>query len=201
MIKAIIFDFGDVLAVPGITLKVLKEYKDFLNSSPKQALDKIIYTDHIEDLMRDKISLNQFHKILANLQGTTLKMQEDIGNRISELTQINQDVLDIAKKLSKNYKLAILSDHIKGIFEKHVNRFRLTKYFDEIVFSAHHGFLKEDETLFDILLEKMKLKPEECLFIDDRQINIKIAEKLGFNTVHFDNSKQLEKELKQRGVL
>ncbi|MFR7808334.1 MAG: HAD-IA family hydrolase [Butyricimonas faecihominis] len=56
--------------------------------------------------------------------------------------------------------------------------------------------------------KSLSLKPEECLFIDDLEPNVKAAQAIGINTVHFtDRHKGYEeirerlKEKKQRATL
>ncbi len=201
MIKAIVFDFGDVLSVQSVSLKTLYEFVDQLKMSPEESMNKVLGSEHIMNLMRDRISLNQFNEVVASLQGITKELQEKIGDRIHENTQLEPEVMKIVKELKPKYKMAILSDHIKGVFEGHIDRFKLVEYFDDIVFSAEHGFLKEDGKLFDILLEKINLKAEECVFVDDREINIKVAKEKGFVAIHFKNAEQLREDLEKLGVI
>ncbi len=196
MIKAVIFDFGDVLTIPGNTLKILRKYKQHLKISPEEALEKVYGSNHLPELMRGNITLNEFNKFVRNVQGIDEKVNEKISREMRDNLQLNPDVISIVKQLQK-YKLAILSDHIKGIFEHQVERLELTKYFDLIIFSAEHGVLKADGELFDILLTRLKLEPRECVFIDDLEKNIKVADKKGFATIHFKDAKQLKQELAQ----
>jgi putative hydrolase of the HAD superfamily len=51
--------------------------------------------------------------------------------------------------------------------------------------------VKPGKRIYEILLEKYQLKPEECIFIDDTLANIKSAEELGIKGVHYLHSNQL----------
>jgi FMN phosphatase YigB (HAD superfamily) len=44
-------------------------------------------------------------------------------------------------------------------------------------------------------------KPEECLFIDDRELNLECAQQLRMRTIHFRNAAQLRRELVANGVV
>ena len=55
--------------------------------------------------------------------------------------------------------------------------------------------MKPNKEIFEFALNKIKLKPEECLFIDDRYNNIITAKKLGINTIQCKNLTQLKKDL------
>ena len=45
------------------------------------------------------------------------------------------------------------------------------------------------------MLERLKVKANECIYIDDREVNLEPAKKLGMKTILFRNAKQLKKEL------
>jgi FMN phosphatase YigB (HAD superfamily) len=48
---------------------------------------------------------------------------------------------------------------------------------------------------------KIGRKAEECLFIDDSEANIKVANQLGFKTICYLSPEQLENELQRLGLL
>jgi putative hydrolase of the HAD superfamily len=54
--------------------------------------------------------------------------------------------------------------------------------------------------IFRIALEVTQRPPEECVFIDDRPLNLENPKKLGMKTIHFQNAEQLRAELKNCGV-
>ncbi len=58
--------------------------------------------------------------------------------------------------------------------------------FDGLVFSGPLGLVKPGPAIFHHLLKTYGLKPEECLFIDDRASNVAGAEAVGIRGYHFD---------------
>ena len=60
------------------------------------------------------------------------------------------------------------------------------QYFDGTVVSALEKVMKPDIRIYKILLERFDLEPEECLFIDDVERNIRGAEKAGIKGYLFD---------------
>jgi putative hydrolase of the HAD superfamily len=54
--------------------------------------------------------------------------------------------------------------------------------------------------IFRIALEVTQRPPEECLFIDDRPLNLESPRRLGMNTIHHQNAEQLRSELGKYGV-
>lgn len=56
-----------------------------------------------------------------------------------------------------------------------------SRLFDGVLVSAFYRCVKPGEEIFRLALEKFCLKPEDCLFIDDMQANIRGAEALGIH--------------------
>ncbi len=71
----------------------------------------------------------------------------------------------------------------------------------KIVVSGDEKLIKPDPKIWEVLLERYNLNPQESVFIDDNLANIRMAEKLGFLTVHVSESTELKSELENLGVL
>src|SRR5699024_7984361 len=63
-------------------------------------------------------------------------------------------------------------------------KFDFLKLMDGGVFSYDVGYMKPDEEIYKILINKYKINPEEAVFFDDREENIEAANKLGIHAVH-----------------
>lgn len=59
-----------------------------------------------------------------------------------------------------------------------------TELFDVVVISAEVGLRKPDERIFRHALEGLGLEPQECVFIDDIEHNIRAAEAIGMVGLH-----------------
>ena len=98
-------------------------------------------------------------------------------------------------------KMFILSNISKG-FKESYNKIdwitELFSFFDGLVFSGEIGMVKPDTKIFEYILSKYNLKSEECLFIDDSEINIKGAADANINGYLFDGD--AEKLRKYIGV-
>lgn len=57
----------------------------------------------------------------------------------------------------------------------------LFSYFDDIILSDKVGIKKPDPRIFLYLLEKHKLDPRTCIFIDDQYKNLEAAQQMGIN--------------------
>ncbi len=59
---------------------------------------------------------------------------------------------------------------------------------------------KPDEAIYRAALNIMQRPAEQCLFIDDREVNLECPRELGLRTIHFEDARQLRRELGENGV-
>jgi putative hydrolase of the HAD superfamily len=109
--------------------------------------------------------------------------------------QVDQQLIAKTRALRPTRKTALLSNawpDLRGALEK---LWGIADIFDEIIISAEVGFAKPDPRIYQLTLERLVLKPEEVVFIDDFKHNIEAAEKMGLNTIHFTHTVEVLSEL------
>lgn len=89
-----------------------------------------------------------------------------------------EDVFEYIPKLSKHYKLGVVSDTWPSLNRVFKNA-GVRQYFSTFVMSSVLGVNKPHELMFTTALEELAVKPEEALFIDDNIVNVEGARKLG----------------------
>tara|TARA_R100001244_G_scaffold6593_5_gene7851 strand:- start:25651 stop:26277 length:627 start_codon:yes stop_codon:yes gene_type:complete len=73
--------------------------------------------------------------------------------------------------------------------------------FSDIIISGEEKLIKPDAAIFELALDRFARRPEQCLFIDDREDNVMAAEAIGLASHHFKDVNQLERELKALHLL
>ncbi len=63
------------------------------------------------------------------------------------------------------------------------------------------GYAKPEKEMYEIILKRLDVKPEEAIFIDDRKENTEKARKMGIKNVLFSDINQMIYELKKQGVI
>jgi putative hydrolase of the HAD superfamily len=195
MISAVIFDLGGVILKNGVYTAIpLYEKK---HKMPKGYLRNLFDGKYLIPLELGKIKEEDFWK------GLSQDLQQDISD-FKTLVFKNflpiSETWKIAKKCKKNYKLGLLTNNLKEWTDRLERKYNLSKLFDIIVVSAEVGMRKPDPKIYQLITKKLKIKPTECVFIDDLQENVKGAKKLGIKSFQFKSSSQCEKELKKLGV-
>jgi 2-haloacid dehalogenase len=123
------------------------------------------------------------------------RWEESLGGPI----QATVNLLGALKQAG--YALYGLSNWSAETFQRIRHRHAFLDWFDEIVLSGEVRIIKPDPRIYAILLERINRPAAECLFIDDSEANIAVAEQLGFDTIRFTSPSQLQSELIGRGLL
>lgn len=114
--------------------------------------------------------------------------------------KINEDVVAVIKLLKEaGLKLGLVSNETIEGGEK-IKQTEVSKYFDVILISAEVGFMKPQQEMFELLLSKLEIKPEEFVFVDDAEKSLEKAGEIGFIPVLFQNSGELIKSLRELGL-
>ena len=77
------------------------------------------------------------------------------------------------------------------------DRYEVFSLFDGIVVSGEEYLLKPDKAIYNCLLERYGLQPEESIFLDDNADNVAGAEAVGMRALRFESALQAEQELKE----
>jgi len=81
------------------------------------------------------------------------------------------------------------------------SQYDFLQWFEDIIVSGHEGIRKPFAEIYQLAGKRFGVKPKETLFIDDNLRNIKGAQAVGFQTIHFKNPTALKKELIHLGIL
>ena len=95
----------------------------------------------------------------------------------------------------KGYKIYLLSNYSKDLFEKHTKGADFLNNIDGMVVSYQIHKIKPDLAIYNYLIEKYSLNTDECIFFDDRQINTQAAESLGIKSVTITSKELLLSEM------
>ena len=73
-------------------------------------------------------------------------------------------------------------------------------YVDGGILSYQEKTIKPEPEIYQRLIEKYSLVPEECVFLDDTEKNLTAAAGFGMHTVHFTDRESALEELRKLGV-
>lgn len=155
---------------------------------------KIIMSEYQESLKRqeqielDKVFNRSFNSFSIKLNNSQLtEVLGEYYKSWSNMTKLYDDVLPTLVYIhNKGIKLAVISNTIfEGkLHDSDLKRLGIFKYFDFTIYSSDVGVRKPDSKIFDITLEKLKVSPDEAIFVGDRLYDdIKGAKSVGMTAI------------------
>jgi 2-haloacid dehalogenase len=104
-------------------------------------------------------------------------------------------------KTMNKYKIYALTNWQKGLFDIALVRYNFLHWFDGRVVSGEEKTRKPFPEFYQLLLNRYQVNPSEAIFIDDNLRNVKAAEALGIDSIHFQSTQQLRQKLEEYKIL
>lgn len=199
-LRAVVFDYGMVLtAAPD------QEAHDAMvriTGLPVDRFESLYWADrHAYD--EGKLTgITFWQKILRDGK---LSLGDDALHELNRLdarmwTTQNPRMLAWQQKLKENgIKTAILSNMGDLVLESIQREFKWIGNFDVLVWSYQLHMAKPDPQIYLHALEKLGTKPEETLFLDDKQVNVDAAIALKMKSLQFSTVDRLRADLEAAG--
>jgi putative hydrolase of the HAD superfamily len=199
MIKAICFDLVGVYFTP----KGVQEFKKNLEEMniSKEKIDAVIFnSNEVDALKTGTLPDEKFWDYVNNSFNLNKNMEEWV-ELFMKGYEVDPDIEKLVQIIRKNgYKTCICSNNFKSGIQALDNKFHFLSNFDVVVFSYEVGVRKPDKKIFQTLIDKSGVKPEEIVFSDDNPEKLSGAKELGINTFVYENFEQFQKELIKLGV-
>ena len=201
-IKNVIFDISEVLLTgikdTGIALGEKHKLTELIKHRVGWTQIKTpLLIPKVDEFFHGKINEDEYIQAVLN-EFPQLGEVESLKSHIRENFKEIEGTREIIIKLKQlGYTLALLSVHTKEWVDYCEEKFDFHKLFDVRVYSYDIKASKPDPKSFLCTLEKLSAKPEECLFIDDSNTNVKAAEALGIKSVLFTTAEDLEIKLEE----
>lgn len=188
MIKAIIFDYGNVITPESNCVDDIASVYGISNKTVEKKLKPFVY-----DLQKGKIKESKFWRnfSLALKKPIPKETKNLWHNCIERDFYMYPEMVNFVKKIKKQgIKTAVLSNTIKP-HARAIRRNDGFKDFDIVVTSCGVKLRKPEPEIYSLTIKRLRVKPHECIFIDDKNEYIRPAKKLGMKTILAKNPKQV----------
>ncbi len=202
-IKNIVFDFGGILFDIDIPMAISNMSKLLDVPNPDNDLIPPSVIPIIKAYEVGAINTEKFIWELQFLSKKTPHAIEFVNAWNSMLIGMKKDKFKKLLELRKEYKVYLLSNindlHLNSVYRYLETQYGVTdwdnKYFEKTYYSHLIGRRKPDVSTYEYVWEDANIKPEESLFIDDTEDNIKAAQSIGINTIHHNPKEDIFKVL------
>ena len=201
-IRAVISDFGGVLtnplweafagwnervgADPGVLGMALQKAAEELGEHPLYALEKghmteAEFTAVVQAQLPDDIQLEGFREIY-----------------FSHLHP-NEPMIELMRDLrGRGLRMAMLTNNVREWEPLWRAKLPVDEIFEVVVDSAFVGMRKPEREIYELTLERLgDVRPEECVFVDDVDVNCAMAAELGMTAVHYQSPEQASEEIER----
>lgn len=187
--KAVVFDFGNVIINIDVEKTVLA-FSELTFKSPTRIKQLFADAEVFKKYETGFYSDDEFRDVIRQILSYPLNDQEIDQAWNALLLDVPKKRLDFLESLKMKYPIYLLSNTNNIHIEQCKNYFR-TKFgianfetiFNETFLSYKMGLWKPDYKIYDAVINKIGLKPQEVLFLDDNQDNIDAASDLGIQCI------------------
>ncbi len=119
-----------------------------------------------------------------------------LGGAIEETVEI----LD-ALRNRKTHRLLALTNWSHETFPTALELFPFLHWFEGIVVSGEEKLIKPDPRIYELLINRYDVKPQQAIFIDDNPHNVEGAKEAGLHAIRFESPQQLKVFLQTNQIL
>ena len=196
--KTVIFDMGMVLV--DFRWKELLKEMGYEGAEAKKIGEAVFANPLWEEFDR---GVWEDEKIIAAMKEKTPEVSEAIDkiwqpDNFKNICAPFDYSEELLKKLHEaGCKIYILSNYGKRLFSLDKEMFTFLNYVDGAIISAKVQQMKPDAAIYETLLSKYDIDPEDAVFFDDRRENCEAARKLGITAVEVDGYQTIIEGLKK----
>lgn len=196
-VTTLIFDFGGVLINLDLPL-CIRKLKSIGAHDVEKYLSNFGQSGFFLSWEKGEIGLREFRDNIRAISSGQPTDEEIDAAWMAFLQDIPAEKIDLLKQLRSRYRILMLSNtnplHIEQsariAFEAHGTT--MNELFDKCYLSYEMGLTKPGREIFELLLNDAGVEAGECLFIDDGQKNIDMANSMGFQTRHVQQGESLD---------
>ncbi len=197
--RAIIFDIGRVLIRVDVS-RAMDGLASGLSLTPQEAWSAIEKDPRWLDWQEGRISPRDWHLHLSKRLGSSLTFEQfsEVWNRALDPSPIHAE--SFFENLSKNYRLALLSNTDPIHMSNEEARFSFFRFFPIRIYSYRVGASKPDPLIYREALQACQVRAEEAVYIDDIAAYAEAARRLGMTGIVFQSPEQLQSDFRDLGI-
>ena len=204
-IRAIISDFGGVLTTPLLgSFMAFQDHTGISMEALGKAMQRIAEREGempLFRLERGEISEADFLQALRGELAVDLGHEPEMhGFReiYFDALDPNEPMIELMRELrDRGQRMGLLTNNVREWEPLWRTMLPVDEIFEVVVDSAFVGMRKPEPEIYHLTLERLDggLAPQECLFVDDSDVNVDAARELGMTGIHFRANEQAIPEI------
>jgi putative hydrolase of the HAD superfamily len=198
VIRAIVSDFGGVLTTPlAGSFQRIADRSGVELAALSQALVAIHERDGAHPLhelecgrMSETAFVEGLRRALCELVGREIAI-EDFADTLWDGLAPNPPMIELMSALrAEGLRMALLTNNVREWELRWRAMAPIDEIFELVVDSAFVGVRKPDPAIYELVVQGLRVAAEECLFIDDIEVNCEAAQTAGMSTVIYRDAQQ-----------
>ncbi len=199
MIKAITFDLDGVYFINGKTNFISNLQK--LGVTEEEAKRVFLQSDQMNKLYKEGKMTDQEFWSWAAKEWKLDKTPNELMKLLIDGYEVDNNVVAVVMKVKeKGYKTLICSNNFPARINGLQERFKFLDNFDAWALSYEVEATKPSTKIFQELINKSVVKPEEIVFADDNNDNLEGAKQVGIQTFLYEGFDKFLEKLQDLGV-
>ena len=188
-IRAIVFDIGGILEITPPTgwVERWEARLQLWQGALDEKLGEVWRAGSLGTISEAEVE-RRTGDILGLDQAQVAALMGDLWSEY--LGQPNVELTAYFAGLRPRYLTALLSNSFVGARQKEQERYRFGELCDLLIYSHEEGIEKPDERIFELACERLRVQPNEMIFLDDFEPHVRAARKLGIHAVLFRHNTQ-----------
>ncbi|MHB0771048.1 HAD-IA family hydrolase [Bradyrhizobium sp. 5.13L] len=200
-IEAVIFDFGGVLTSSPFEAFARFETERGL---PLDIIRRTNAANHLENAWarfeRAEVDIDTFDRLFA---AESLALGAEVrGREVLPLLQgdLRPEMVEALKRIKAQFKTGCITNNlpanaIGSMTGRSLYIAEVMVLFDHVIESAKIGLRKPDPRIYRMMVETLKVDPNNCIYLDDLGVNLKPARQMGMTTIKVTSGAQAIAEL------
>ena len=187
--KALILDFGEVLARPQ-SAAAIQSMAEMARLETDEFRRR--YWHHRPGYDSGRLSGTEYWQQVIGAGGTSNRESETAAIEALKAADavswmdFREDLWELAVRFRETQgRTALLSNGVPDVMSRVRSERVLSDYFDAVVISYEVGCIKPDARIYQLCLSALGVDAASALFVDDRRENLDAAEQLGLQVFHF----------------
>lgn len=197
-VRAVILDYGEVLCFQPAP-EALDRMAKVFQIEPERFLERYIPTRGPYD--QGLLSAEEYWANFARDAGVEVDAARIETLRTWDTamwSRINAEMIDWLEKVHAGGWTTALLSNMQFDMAAHARKnFAWFAHFDHQILSCEIKLIKPDAAIFRHTVERLAVRPQEALFVDDREANVEAAREVGLHAIQFKSVEQLRVELEK----
>ena len=193
--QAVVFDIGGVLEFTP-PMGMAEKWEDRLGlgrGELPERLGAVFAAGNVGALTEPEIH-RRIGEILALGPQVVADFMADLWTEY--LGTLNVELTSYFAGLRPVYRTGIISNSFVGAREREQERYGFEQLTDDIVYSHEVGISKPDPRIYELACDRLGVRPEEMIFLDDVAANVAAADDLGAYGILFTSTAQAIADIK-----